>query len=242
MTVAEWSLVALVAAAVWLSLPACAVLRREPTGPGAGPPARVDRPGRGRLLASAGAGIGVVVVVGGPTGAALGGLGAAALWWWLGRLESAGSIARRERLQAQLPSAIGLLGCALDAGADPTTALATVGRALGDPFADEVARLQHRLDLGADRGEVWAGLAAHPQLGPLGRSLARSHDTGSSVAEAVHQLAEELEETRAAEVEARARQLEVKVSLPLGACLLPAFVVLGVVPLVAGLLADVGVW
>lgn len=242
MTAAEWALVVLVAAAVWLSLPAGAAPRRDPAGPGAAPAPRSERTGRGRLLASAGTGIGLVVVVGGPTGVALAGLGAAATWWWLGRLESAESVARRERLQGQLPSAIGLLGCSLDAGADPTTALASVGRALGEPFAGEVRRLLHRLDLGADRGEVWSGLAAHPQLGPLGRSLARSHDTGSSVAEAVHQLAEELEETRASEVEARARQLEVKVSLPLGACLLPAFVVLGVVPLVAGLLADVGVW
>jgi uncharacterized integral membrane protein len=35
-------------------------------------------------------------------------------------------------------------------------------------------------------------------------------------------------------VEARARSIEVKAAAPLGLCLLPAFVVLGVVPMVVG--------
>jgi hypothetical protein len=38
-----------------------------------------------------------------------------------------------------------------------------------------------------------------------------------------------------AEVEARAKTVEVRAAAPLGACFLPAFVLLGVVPLVAGL-------
>jgi hypothetical protein len=35
-------------------------------------------------------------------------------------------------------------------------------------------------------------------------------------------------------VEARVRQVEVKTAVPLGVCLLPAFILVGVVPLVAG--------
>ena len=51
---------------------------------------------------------------------------------------------------------------------------------------------------------------------------------------AVHRLAEELRERARADVEARARSIEVKAAAPLGLCLLPAFVVLGVVPMVVG--------
>jgi hypothetical protein len=54
------------------------------------------------------------------------------------------------------------------------------------------------------------------------------------VGEAVHRLAEELRERARADVEERARSIEVKAAAPLGLCLLPAFVVLGVVPMVAG--------
>jgi uncharacterized integral membrane protein len=50
----------------------------------------------------------------------------------------------------------------------------------------------------------------------------------------VHQLADELRERARADVETRARSIEVKAAAPLGLCLLPAFVVLGVVPMVVG--------
>ena len=50
-------------------------------------------------------------------------------------------------------------------------------------------------------------------------------------------LADDLAAARAAEVEERARAVGVKAALPLGLCLLPAFVLIGIVPLVAALLS-----
>jgi hypothetical protein len=47
-------------------------------------------------------------------------------------------------------------------------------------------------------------------------------------------LAEDLRRRDRADVESRARSVGVKAALPLGLCLLPAFVLVGVVPLVAG--------
>jgi Flp pilus assembly protein TadB len=82
-------------------------------------------------------------------------------------------------------------------------------------------------------GPVWRDLAAHPQLGPLGRAVGRAHETGAAMGDAVHRLAVELREREQAEVEARARSIEVRAAAPLGLCLLPAFMVLGVVPMVA---------
>ena len=46
------------------------------------------------------------------------------------------------------------------------------------------------------------------------------------------------EEQARAEVEDRARRVGVRAAVPLGLCLLPSFVVLGIVPLAAALLAD----
>ncbi|HNO40656.1 MAG TPA: type II secretion system protein, partial [Marmoricola sp.] len=52
---------------------------------------------------------------------------------------------------------------------------------------------------------------------------------------AMQRLAGDLRDQAAAAVEARARSVEVRAAGPLGLCLLPAFVVLGIVPLVAGM-------
>jgi hypothetical protein len=49
-------------------------------------------------------------------------------------------------------------------------------------------------------------------------------------------LAAELDQRSRAGVEERARAVGVKAAVPLGLCLLPSFLLIGVVPLVAGLL------
>jgi pilus assembly protein TadC len=77
-------------------------------------------------------------------------------------------------------------------------------------------------------------MAAHPQLGPLGRAVHRSSETGASVADALARLGSELRDGRRAQQEALARAVEVKASVPLGLCLLPAFVLIGIVPMIAG--------
>jgi pilus assembly protein TadC len=53
------------------------------------------------------------------------------------------------------------------------------------------------------------------------------------VTDAVAALAEELDEQARARVEDRARAVGVRAAVPLGLCLLPAFLLLGIVPLVA---------
>jgi hypothetical protein len=52
--------------------------------------------------------------------------------------------------------------------------------------------------------------------------------------DALARLGEDLRAGRRAAVEERVRRIEVRAAVPLGACLLPAFVLLAVVPLVAG--------
>ncbi|WP_167288716.1 type II secretion system F family protein [Nocardioides seonyuensis] len=76
-------------------------------------------------------------------------------------------------------------------------------------------------------------------LGPLGQALVRSQRTGASVAETVERLADELEREAAATAEDRARRVGVVAAVPLGLCLLPAFMLLGIVPSVAALLASI---
>ncbi len=185
------------------------------------------------LLALVGAG-GGWALFGGPLGLVVGAVAAVAVWVVLGRTEDPAVVRRRERLADDLPTGIDLLGACLDAGAAIESALVSVSRAVGGPVGEELLAIRHRLEVGVDPAQVWRSVAAHPQLGPLGRSVGRAHETGAPVGVAVHRLADELRDRARADVETRARSIEVKAAAPLGLCLLPAFVVLGVVPMVVG--------
>ncbi len=142
---------------------------------------------------------------------------------------------RREEVRRDLPHVVALLGAALRSGAAPTTALDVVRRALPGAAADVLAPVAARLALGTDPAEVWTVVARDPVLGPLGAALARAHRSGAPVVDAVERLSVELGRASRAEVEDRARAVGVRAAVPLGICLLPAFLLLGIVPLVAGL-------
>lgn len=194
-----------------------------------------SRAPRRRLVWSVLAGLaGVTWVRGGP-GLLLGAVLAGAVWWWTGRAEPAGVRRARARARAELPHLVLLLGAALGAGAAPAPALEMVCRAFPGAAAARLGPVTARLALGADPALVWADLSADPELGPLGRCLARAQATGAPVAEAVTQLGRELATERRALSQDLARTVGVRAALPLGGCLLPAFLLLGVVPVVAGL-------
>ena len=180
--------------------------------------------------------------VGGPVGLVTGLVCAVAVWVALGRGEDPAVVRRREQLLEDLPLGVDLLGACLDAGAAPESALTTVADAVGGPVAEEFLGLHHLIEVGVDPVRVWRSVARHPQLGPLGRAVVRAHESGASVSRAVHQLSAEIAERSRADVEVRARSIEVRASVPLGLCLLPAFVLLGVVPMVAGVFASMRIF
>lgn len=190
-----------------------------------------------RALASMAAGLGAVLLVGGWLGVVIGVAAGTTVWRVLGRMEPAAVRRRRERLVRGLPHAVDLMASSLSVGSSPTTAVELVAAAVDQPVRDELEMIAGRLALGVDPVRVWSEVARHPQLGALGRCLVRAIDSGSSVSDAMHRLAEDLRRTARADVEARARAVGVKAAAPLGLCLLPAFILTGVVPLVAGSVA-----
>jgi Flp pilus assembly protein TadB len=185
------------------------------------------------LLASL-AFVGGWAFVGGAAGLVAGGAGAAFSWHVLARTESPASRRRREDLERNLPIAVHLLGGCLEAGAAVSAALDDVTAALPGAVAEELQLVRHRLALGIDPVAVWRDLADHPELGPLGRALARAHQSGASARVAIAALADELTDQSRARRDALARSVEVRAAAPLGVCFLPAFVLLSVVPMVVG--------
>ncbi len=195
------------------------------------------RPGRRRALLSALAGVGGWLFVGGAAAPVAGVVAAAVAWWFLGRAEPSDVRRAREQAQRDLPHLVRLLGTTLRAGAAPGDGVRLVCAALPGAAATRLAGIPDSLALGVDPVRVWTSLADDEALAPLGRCLARAHETGAPVVAAVERLADELERTTRGRVEDRARAVGVRAALPLGLCLLPSFLLLGIVPLVAGLLS-----
>jgi Flp pilus assembly protein TadB len=230
------TLLAAVAAAATVGLLVQGAPAQAP--PRAGPPKRAADlsprvPGL-RILTAVAAALGPAVLVGGVVGVLGGVLAGAGSWWFTGRSESRSVRRRRQRLAASVPHVVDLMAACLAAGLSPTVAVERIGAAVEPPVRDELTDLAARLRLGSDPTSTWRDLAGHPELGGLGRSMARACDSGASVAEAMQRLAEDSRRRTRARMETRARGVGVRAAVPLGLCLLPAFVLVGVVPLVAG--------
>ncbi len=213
---------------------------QAPAGRSAGRP-HASRPGQlGANRAAAGAlGVAVALVVGGVVGIVTGAAAFIVTDRVVRKLEPAGARRRREERDAELPLTLDLLSVCLQCGMPLVAALETVASALPGPFSDDlrvVARLQR---LGAGPTAAWAELAADQDLAPVARAVGRSAESGSRLAAAFDRLAAERRSALAAMGLARARTAGVVAMAPLGLCFLPAFVCLGIVPIVLSLATEV---
>ncbi|MEJ5945409.1 type II secretion system F family protein [Pseudokineococcus basanitobsidens] len=148
---------------------------------------------------------------------------------------------RRGLPDLDTPLLLDLTGAALEAGATPTTALGASAAAMAGawPSAQD-AELRRRcalLRLGASWEEAWAG--ASPGLDPLRAPLALALRAGAPGAGLLRDAATELRRHRARESQRRAQALGVRLVVPLGACALPAFAAVGVLPVVLALAQQV---
>lgn len=230
--------VAFTGIAVWCAVPGRRVPPPPDRSPGTAGAARGDDEtgtavGR-RLLVSSAVAVLPWLALGGALGVVTGVVAAAMTWRWLAGAESRAERERRLTLDRQLPHLVDLLASTLSVGMSPEAALGRVAAAVAEPGRGALQGVERALRLGRDPARVWRDLADDPTLGSLGRTMARTAETGAPVAEAMHRLAEDLRRVARTEVESRARAVGVRATAPLGACLLPAFVLVGVVPLVAG--------
>ena len=180
----------------------------------------------------------VSAALGGTTGLVVGLVSGGAVATLLRHTTAAHEVRRRLNIVADLPLVVDLLVACVSAGRAPSQALSVVCASVGGAIAEELRPLCARLELGADARTVWSDLAGHDSLGPLGRALSRSARTGSSVTSTLSLCAEDLRRDRRAAADANARKVGVRASAPLGACFLPAFLLIGVVPTVVGGIAS----
>ncbi|GAA2507694.1 type II secretion system F family protein [Streptomyces gobitricini] len=240
--------VALAAGAAWLT-GALAARRRERrarrrvtallrTGQGRGRPRWRERAvWARRWVAPAGAAVSGWILFGGVAGCAVGAVGAYGVRRWQRRPRPAGE-EDAEAVARGLPMAADLLAACLSAGAGPREAAEAVGDSLGGPVGDRLAKAAAELRLGGEPSEVWGRFGGIPGAGPLARCLERAAASGAPAAEAVSRLAAGLRADQARRATARAQRAQVLITAPVGLCFLPAFLAVGVAPVVIGLASE----
>lgn len=172
------------------------------------------------------------------------GSGLAAIRW------PAGLVRRAVEGDPTLAFAMGLLAVCLRAGMPTSAALRSVASTLSDVqhpvraagatakvpgVALVLARAAAASELGSEPATAWQDWIGHPVYGPLARALVVTGESGSAVASRLDTVAQQVRAAAAQQAMTRAQRAGVALMAPLGLCFLPAFVCLGVLPVVVGI-------
>jgi pilus assembly protein TadC len=137
----------------------------------------------------------------------------------------------------ELAGAWELLAACLRAGMPVAAAVRAVAERLGAPAGPVLRRTAELLVLGADPVQAWQSASECPSTARLARAARRSGRSGIALAESLTRLAAEVRAGARERSEARAQRAGVLIAAPLGLCFLPAFLAIGVVPVLIGLAA-----
>lgn len=147
---------------------------------------------------------------------------------------------RARAVEQALPDLVDLLRLAVGSGLPVVAALRAVAPRAPPVVAGPVAVALVRLDRGMALAEVLAGLgtAFGPAGDPLVAALERSAATGAPLQPLLEPVAADGHERRRRHAQEAAHRLPVALLLPLAGCILPAAIVLAIVPVVAVALGD----
>jgi len=144
-----------------------------------------------------------------------------------------------------IASCLDVLAVCLEAGMAVSAAAAAAAPSAPAKLGRILRRAADLLALGADPAVAWSippelpNKSADPQIDALLRLARRSASSGAALAGGVAELADQCRHDAAHAAAAAAERAGVLIAGPLGLCFLPAFVCLGIVPVVAGLAGDV---
>ena len=159
----------------------------------------------------------------------------------VGRVVGGLTRARRRRrgspVERELPVAVDLLGVAVGAGCTPYLAVEVASIWAGEAVARHLSSVLTSCSLGMPfDAALDAQAAAEPLLAPVAEALLASDRLGAPVGPVLARLADEQRAGLRRRAEAHARRVPVRLLFPLVFLVLPAFVLLTVVPgLAAGL-------
>ena len=225
--------VAWFAVVLWAGWRAGPVAR--PLVDGRPPPRRPFPPAAQRLAAAGSATVAVLPFV--PLAAPVAGIVVWAVAVRRARLRVASAASDVVR---NLPEVVDLLALAVGAGLTVPLAVAAVGRRAEGPVARAFADVTTLVGLGRRCSDVLDELPARlgEPVRPLVAALVDSERYGAPLGDALARLAADVRDDRRRQAEEAARRVPVKLLFPLVCCVLPAFALLTVAPLLAGALGS----
>jgi pilus assembly protein TadC len=144
-------------------------------------------------------------------------------------------------------STFDVLAACLSSGMAVSAAASAAAQSAPPGLARILTRAADLLALGADATTAWSdpGPPLDDHARALMRLARRSAESGTALAQGVAELAAESRSDAEDAARGAAERAAVLIAAPLGVCYLPAFLCLGIVPVVAGLAGDVlqsGLW
>ncbi|MGE2717567.1 type II secretion system F family protein [Mycolicibacterium litorale] len=144
-------------------------------------------------------------------------------------------------------STFDVLSACLISGMAVSSAASAAALSAPPGLARVLTRAADMLALGADAATAWSdpGPPLDDHARALLRLARRSAESGTALAQGVAELAAESRSDAADAAKSTAERAAVLIAAPLGICYLPAFLCLGIVPVVVGLAGDVlqsGLW
>ena len=140
---------------------------------------------------------------------------------------------RAKELHAEIPQLLDLLAAGSTAGLSAELSFRQAIDCLHGPLAEDLAAVIRRVDLGApwrDEMSAYVEATGDPDLVRTMTVLARSETLGVSLRDATRELAATVRDAHRSAALERARSAPVKMLFPLVFLILPAFLLLTVVP------------
>lgn len=179
--------------------------------------------------------LGVMMFVNSSIGVLMG-VGAGVIAYrFLGNLESRAEREHTRALVSQIPTVCDLLAATLASGASVTSALHAVSQTVGTPASHTLMRVDRAMQLGTPASHVWTTADAEPAFNRIAAAFRRSNESGAPIADLLTGVARDERREKRRDVEVAARGAGVRAVMPLAVCYLPAFILLGVVPVIASM-------
>lgn len=172
----------------------------------------------------------------GPVGALVGLLASPVVRRQVTALSSLREQRRAEVMVTQAPVTLDLVAAVLAAGRSPELAISVVAEHTPDPLGVVLRGVALRLRLAADPVAAWLTLDG-TAVESVGRAFARSEASGAAIVPVVVDTADDVRRRARALRREAAGRVAVRTTVPLGLCLLPAFVLIGVAPTVLAVVA-----
>lgn len=200
------------------------------------PPTRMAAAGRtNRWLCATGAGIAAALLP--PIPVLVAGVFAAiSLHWSRARRRARAS----RRIAHEFPDALDLLVLSIRAGYLPAQAIVEITPFLPHPLRPSFTAVRDAMNRGDRFADALRMLRAEvgPIAQPLVDSLSAADRYGLPLAPVLERLSFEARQQRRRDADATARELPVRLAIPLVVCTLPSFVLLAIVPLLLGALSS----